>query len=296
MKLTNLVKVFLFVSVFTLSQISLDVPANAGVTDCLDVGSPYAALSSSSLTIQASVSVRCTKDQLGSGSGFVYSVEGEGFGAQCDGPNYVMSGSTGTMRCTIPVGGTLGSSRFGATRTTIKIWSSWDFSTKFISATHQAIPVKTTPVPTTSSPGTPIPSPAPVVSTKKCAKPESADLKQELENLKGLILDLYRTAPAYKSETDNLLLEADYLTKKSSEEICVTASSNIDSQLNLAVVNTSAELITKLKSLLASTTSLVLEIQKNPMKKMTITCFKSKSSKKITAVNPKCPKGYKVKV
>ena len=30
-------------------------------------------------------------------------------------------------------------------------------------------------------------------------------------------------------------------------------------------------------------------------KKMTITCAKGKTTKKVSAVNPKCPKGYKKK-
>jgi hypothetical protein len=33
-----------------------------------------------------------------------------------------------------------------------------------------------------------------------------------------------------------------------------------------------------------------------PAKKMTITCAKGKTTKKVSAVNPKCPKGYKKKV
>jgi hypothetical protein len=31
------------------------------------------------------------------------------------------------------------------------------------------------------------------------------------------------------------------------------------------------------------------------VKKTTITCVKGKTTKKVTAVNPKCPKGYKKK-
>jgi hypothetical protein len=31
------------------------------------------------------------------------------------------------------------------------------------------------------------------------------------------------------------------------------------------------------------------------VKKTTITCIKGKTSKKVTAVNPKCPAGYKKK-
>jgi hypothetical protein len=34
---------------------------------------------------------------------------------------------------------------------------------------------------------------------------------------------------------------------------------------------------------------------KTVAKKVTITCIKGKTSKKVTAVKPKCPAGYKVK-
>jgi hypothetical protein len=32
-----------------------------------------------------------------------------------------------------------------------------------------------------------------------------------------------------------------------------------------------------------------------PAKKITITCVKGKTSKKVTAVQPKCPAGFKIK-
>jgi len=35
--------------------------------------------------------------------------------------------------------------------------------------------------------------------------------------------------------------------------------------------------------------------EKNAQKKTTITCIKGKVSKKVTAVSPKCPAGYKKK-
>jgi hypothetical protein len=35
--------------------------------------------------------------------------------------------------------------------------------------------------------------------------------------------------------------------------------------------------------------------QKSPVKKSTIICLKGKATKKVTAVNPKCPSGYKKK-
>ena len=43
----------------------------------------------------------------------------------------------------------------------------------------------------------------------------------------------------------------------------------------------------------SSATPTVIAI--SPAKKTTITCVKGKTTKKVTAVNPKCPKGYKKK-
>jgi hypothetical protein len=43
------------------------------------------------------------------------------------------------------------------------------------------------------------------------------------------------------------------------------------------------------------TISVKLTQAKAPAKKTTITCFKGKLTKKVTAVSPKCPAGYKKK-
>jgi hypothetical protein len=161
--------------------------ANAGVTDCIDVGYPSSYLGTSSLTIEAYVNVRCTNEKLGSGSGFVYSVEGESFGAQCSGPNYVRSGSSGTIRCSIPIGGGLGSTRYGATSTTIKIWTAWDFSTKFITATHQAIPNKIISVPTPVAPSTPTLAPKATPNTP--TNPNNSKSDQDAINEMNALLE-----------------------------------------------------------------------------------------------------------
>jgi len=50
-----------------------------------------------------------------------------------------------------------------------------------------------------------------------------------------------------------------------------------------------------LATLEVSITNGIATAQANANKKLTITCIKGKLSKKITAINPKCPKGYKTK-
>ena len=159
------IKVKLIAFIVISNSVFIVSPASAGIADCLDVGSPSSYLGSSSLTIEALVNVRCTNTQLGSGSGFVYSVVEEGFGAQCSGPNYIRNGSIGTIRCSIPIGSGFGSTRYGSTSTTIKIWTAWDFSTKFITATHQAIPNKIISVPTPVAPSTPTLAPKAIPNT-----------------------------------------------------------------------------------------------------------------------------------
>jgi hypothetical protein len=132
--------------------------ANAGVTDCLSLGYPSATLSSTTLTISASLSVTCTNQQIGnSGGGFLYSVVDESY-AQCSGPRGISSGMFTTLKCSVPVGPPSGSNRTGYTSTTIKIWSAYDFSTKFVSATHLPIPKNVMPSATPTSSPTPTPT------------------------------------------------------------------------------------------------------------------------------------------
>jgi hypothetical protein len=150
--------------VLPLILVSLSFPsqlpsAYAGVTDCLSIGFPTASISSTRLTITASVSVRCTNQQIGTGGGaFLYSVNDES-SAQCDGPRDIYAGTFATLTCSIPVGPPYGSSRTGYTSTTIRIWSAWDFSTAYVTASHQPIPsrVASVPIPTPTYSNQPLP-------------------------------------------------------------------------------------------------------------------------------------------
>jgi hypothetical protein len=149
--------------VLPLILVSLSIPsqlpsAYAGVADCLSGGYPSASMSTSTLTITASISVTCTNQQIGnSGGAFLYSVVDES-SARCDGPRGITSGTFATLTCSISVGPPNGSSRAGYTSTTIKIWSAYDFSTKFITASHTPIPSNVL------QSSKPIPSPSPTSS------------------------------------------------------------------------------------------------------------------------------------
>ncbi len=149
--------------ILPLILVSLSIPsqlpsAYAGVADCLSVGYPSSSMSTSTLTITASISVTCTNQQIGnSGGAFLYSVVDES-SARCDGPRGITSGTFATLTCTFSVGPPYGSSRTSYTSTTIKIWSAWDFSTKYISASHSPIPTRVAPVATPTSSPTSIPT------------------------------------------------------------------------------------------------------------------------------------------
>jgi hypothetical protein len=59
-----------------------------------------------------------------------------------------------------------------------------------------------------------------------------------------------------------------------------------------------AEITTKRKILTTfeiATTTAIGNAQATANKRVTITCIKGKLIKKVTAINPKCPKGYKKK-
>ena len=117
------------------------VPAQAGIADCISVGSPSVYSSSTSIQVTVSMVVNCSKAQLSTGGGATYSIEGESsLSSSCSGPYSLMTGTSGTITCTIRIGSSLGSIRTGATSSTLRIWFAYDFSTKFVSFSHKSIP------------------------------------------------------------------------------------------------------------------------------------------------------------
>ena len=128
------------------------IPANAGVADCLSFGSPSVSSSSSSINVSVSVRVNCTKEQIGSARGAVLSIVEEGsFGPTCSGLYSLTPGGNQTISCSIPLTGGFASVRSGAMSSTITVWCAWDFSTRFSTFRHTAIPSKSSTGGTTSS-------------------------------------------------------------------------------------------------------------------------------------------------
>lgn len=189
MKRNKRLAVIAFVALTLVLPFQLPV-ANAGVADCLSISTPTSSMNSTTLTITATASVTCPASSLGSARSPVVEVQGENFGSRCSGLYDLTPGAYNSLTCTIPISGYLGSSRTGATSTTIKIWFAWDFSTKFITASHQAIPSKvvaTVPTPTTTQAPQPQQSstPNPVVVPQPTQKPGTND--QALNEILGLV-------------------------------------------------------------------------------------------------------------
>ena len=131
------------------------VPAQASLNNCFELKFPSSSMSSTRLSLNADVYAKCTKAQLGSAwaGRFVFSVEEEnnlgglGVTVSCSGPlaeaTLFAGGSTriGTLTCEIRIAEDFfGSLRTGATSSTLRMWSAWDFSTWTISVSHQSIP------------------------------------------------------------------------------------------------------------------------------------------------------------
>ena len=132
------------ISLVATSLIGFAVPAKASVVDCINFGFPSVTSTSSSITVNVMVSARCPNSSFGlTGGHGIYSIVEESFASSCTGPYEYNAYTFGTISCRISLGGSLGSSRVGATSSTLKFWSAWDFSTKFITFSHIAIPSKT---------------------------------------------------------------------------------------------------------------------------------------------------------
>ena len=134
-------------------------PAHAGTnTNCISVQNGRSSLSSSTLALSADLYWNCTDAPMS--GGVIYTITEDSF-ANCTGPSYANKATTytrtyaGVVSCTV---NTINSGRAGATTSTLRIWSSYDFSTQYITIYHQQIPYPTTP--------TPVPIPTPTFNPK----------------------------------------------------------------------------------------------------------------------------------
>jgi len=115
--------------------------ASAAGSSCISLGYPSVVSSSTSIQMTVSVTSSCKAPFGLSGGGPVYSILGESsLSSSCSGPYDYSLLSYGTITCRISLGGSLGSSRIGATSSTLQIWFAYDSSTKQVTFSHSAIP------------------------------------------------------------------------------------------------------------------------------------------------------------
>lgn len=149
----KLARPLLIFSVALSSLVSSPVAfADLKVADCAEFRNPTSTATATTITLSVDVYAKCTEEQLGRGKGQkpVYQMQDEEslFNlSSCSGPAInplIGNGRLGTATCSLRVGtNTLPSPRTGATSTTIKMWFSWDFSSKTVSVSHKAIPAPT---------------------------------------------------------------------------------------------------------------------------------------------------------
>ena len=123
-------------------------PVSAGTnTNCITASNGRASLSATTLTLSADLYWNCTDAPMS--GGVTYSIS-EDSSVYCTGPRYAAKASTygktsaGVVSCAVNV---VNSGRAGASTSTLRIWSAYDFSTNYITIYHQQIPYKSTPTP-----------------------------------------------------------------------------------------------------------------------------------------------------
>jgi hypothetical protein len=151
----------IILSLFTTLLLSLQ-PVSAGTnTNCISAQNGRSSMTSSTLTLSADLYWNCSDAPM-DGS-VTYSIS-EDSSVYCTGPSYASKASTytntyaGVVSCAINI---VNSGRAGSSTSTLRIWSAYDFSTKYITIYHQQIPSKFTPTPLplpTSNPQPTVPS------------------------------------------------------------------------------------------------------------------------------------------
>jgi len=140
------------------------------------------------------------------------------------------------------------------------------------------------------------PAPATVPTTTKCAKVDASEILASLNESSNLIEMTKTISTGYTREIKVLKDSAEIIKIDADKDICATGAADLDSKLNLAKVTHLADIIAKTRKLIVDMTNFVLIIQKTPNKpKTSISCQKGKLVRKVIAVNPICPTGFKQK-
>jgi hypothetical protein len=114
---------------------------------------------------------------------------------------------------------------------------------------------------------------------------------------KKVVLEIEKIVNDARAQRTLLLTEAKRLTDKSSQGLVfneIERWSEFISRVQAKTSNAETVLSGKTEfSLLVSSTTTLLTVVRN--RKTTLFCVKGSSTKKVVAVNPKCPKGFKPK-
>lgn len=141
--------VFVCSIVFALTWFMTPVPSAISATplaDCIRLANPISSASSNDIILTADAYSTCAYPSADYQQP-VYEMVGEDslLNLQsCSGPMFHSASLgelyLGQIRCDLRISGPLASSRAGATSTQVKVWFAWDFSAKYITITHGAIP------------------------------------------------------------------------------------------------------------------------------------------------------------
>jgi hypothetical protein len=307
------------------------ISASKKLAECIEFSNPRAATSSSTFTLSVDAYSICSFLTREGQIPVVGMLEEDSLltlGA-CNGVaiNAAPSGRLylGTISCQLRVGSQnsfLASTRSGATSTTLNLFFTWDFSRVNISVSHPAIP------PTVDKAAADAAAAAKAAADKAAADKAAAD-KAAADKAAA------DKAAADKAAADKVIADAAAELKAKQEAEAKAAAEAAILKLQIEEFNevSSAykEMMKKIlgmKSIFPFTSSLLgmeakmknlpitlgedlttartnisnvdkwLDTNKKiweKTQKMVITCIKGKLTKKVTAVNPKCPSGYKLK-
>ena len=180
---------------------------------------------------------------------------------------------------------------------TVKITVSKDYSWKRVRLPSFTIPKPSSTGSSDYEPqpvATPVPTTVP--TTTKCTKIDASEILASLNESSNLIEMTKTISTGYTSEINVLKNAAEMIKTDAEKDVCATGAADLDSKLNLAKVTQLADIIARTRKLIVDMTNFVLIIQKTPNKlKTSISCQKGKLVKKVTAVNPICPTGFRLK-
>ncbi len=180
---------------------------------------------------------------------------------------------------------------------TVKITASKDYSWKRVRLPSFTISKPSSSGSTSYDPQ-PVATPAPIAvpTTSKCEKIDASEILNSLNESLNLLEMAKTISTGYSSEIITLNLTAEKIKVDAQRDVCATGAADLDSKLKLAKLTLQADIVARIRTLIVDMTNFVLIIQKTPNKpKSIIYCQKGKLVKKVTAVNPICPAGYKLK-